>query len=155
MCSSDLEEVDKRQGEEGYALTAEQDGVVISVSDVYCDGYILYYTTTLQTDREELMSADGIILEKKDGEPYDIKINGTHMSEVIRPFEKSADGTYVAAQQIDLMNPYDISSNPVELGIEENGTLVVEWTVRQLDGYLFDKWDDNGEYQSTGSAAGE
>lgn len=149
------EEVDKRQGEEGYALTSERDGVVISVSDVYCDGYILYYTTTLQTDREELMSADGIILEKKDGEPYDIKINGTHMSEVIRPFEKSADGTYVAAQQIDLMNPYDISSNPVELGIEENGTLVVEWTVRQLDGYLFDKWDDNGEYQSTGSAAGE
>ena len=52
------EEVDKRQGEEGYALTSERDGVVISVSDVYCDGYILYYTTTLQTDREELMSAD-------------------------------------------------------------------------------------------------
>ncbi len=149
------EEVDKRQGEEGYVLTAERDGVTVSVSDVYCDGYILYYTTTLKTDREELNSADGIVLEKKDGQPYDIKVNGTEMAEVIRPFEKSSDGTFVAAQQIDLMNPYDISNNPIELAADENGTLVVDWTVRQLDGYLWDAWDENGEYQTTGTAAGE
>ncbi len=149
------EEVDKRQGEEGYVLTAEQDGVTISVSDVYCDGYVLYYTTTLKTDREDLNSGDGIVLEKKDGQPYDITVNGTHLAEVIRPFEKSADGTFVAAQQIDLMNPYDSSANPVELGMEEDGTLVVDWTVRQLDSYLWDAWDESGEYQATGTAAGE
>lgn len=148
------EEVDKRQ-EEGYVLTAEQDGVTISVSDVYCDGYVLYYTTTLKTDREELNSADGIVLEKKTGEPYDIKVNGEELSEVVRPFEKSADGTFVAVQQIDLMSPYDSSENPTELTQDENGTLVVDWTVRQLDGYLWDAWEDNGEYKSTGTATGE
>ena len=148
------EEVDKRQ-EEGYVLTTEQDSVTISVSDVYCDGYVLYYTTTLKTDREDLNSADGIVLEKKTGEPYDIKVNGEELSEVIRPFEKSADGTFVAVQQIDLMSPYDSSENPTELTQDENGTLVVDWTVRQLDGYLWDAWEDNGEYKSTGTAAGE
>lgn len=148
------EEVDKRQ-EEGYVLTTEQDGVTISVSDVYCDGYVLYYTTTLKTDREDLNSADGIVLEKKTGEPYDIKVNGEELSEVIRPFEKSADGTFVAVQQIDLMSPYDSSENPTELTQDENGTLVVDCTVRQLDGYLWDAWDENGEYKTTGTAAGE
>lgn len=154
------EEVEKRQGEEGYVLTAENDGVTISVSDVYCDGYVLYYTTTLQTDREDLKSADGIVLEKKDGEPYNIKVNGTELSEVIRPFEKSADGTFVAAQQMDLMNPYSLdlvagSEQPVDLGIDENDTIVVDWTVRELIGNLWDSWDDQGEYQNTGNVTGE
>ncbi len=149
------EEVDKRQGEEGYALTAEQDGVSISVSDVYCDGYVLYYTTTLKTNREDLTSADGIVLEKKDGEPYNIKINGVEAAEVIRPFEKSSDGTFVAVQQLDLMAPYDIDSNPMDLALEEGGTVVVDWTVRQLDGYLWDAWEENGEYKGTGTASGE
>lgn len=148
-------EVDKRQGEEGYALTAEQDGVSISVSDVYCDGYVLYYTTTLKTNREELNSADGIVLEKKDGEPYNIKINGVEAAEVIRPFEKSSDGTFVAAQQLDLMAPYDMGNNPMDLALEEGGTVVVDWTVRQLDGYLWDAWEEDGEYKSTGTASGE
>lgn len=152
------EEVEKRQGEEGYVLTAEHDGITISVSDVYCDGYILYYTTTLQTDREDLNSADGIVLEKKDGEPYDISVNGTRLAEVIRPFEKSADGSFVAIQQMDLMNPYQLDGNgesPVNLALEDNGTLVVDWTVRELIGDLWDSWDDQGEYRRTADVTGE
>lgn len=148
------EEVDKRQ-EESYVLTAEHEGVTISVSDVYCDGYVLYYTTTLKTDREDLNSADGIVVEKKTGEPYDIKVNGEELSEVMRPFEKSPDGTFVAAQQIDLMAPCDISARPIELTQDDEGTLVVDCTVRQLDGYLWDAWEENGEYKTTGTAAGE
>lgn len=154
------EEVEKRQGEEGYILTAESDGVSISVSDVYCDGYVLYYTTTLTTDREDLKAADGIVLEKKTGEPYDIKINGTDVAEVIRPFEKSSDGTFAAVQQLDLMAPYEVdyaegTQKPVDLGIGENDTVVVDWTVHELIGNLWDSWDDQGEYQSTGDVTGE
>lgn len=152
------EEVDKRQGEEGYALEAEYDGVTVSVSDVYCDGYILYYTTTLQTDREDLNSADGIVLEKKMGEPYGITVNGMQLSEVIRPFEKSADGTFVAIQQMNLMDAYQLEGNkesPVDLDLEENGTLVVDWTVRELIGNLWDSWDDQGNYESTADVTGE
>lgn len=152
------EEVDKRQGEEGYVLTTEYDGITISVSDVYCDGYVLYYTTTLQTDREDINSADGIILEKKTGEPYDISVNGARLSEVIRPFEKSADGTFVAIQQMGLMDPYQVEGNketPIDLELEDNGTLVVDWTVRELIGKLWDSWDDQGEYQSTADVTGE
>lgn len=152
------EEVDKRQGEEGYVLTAEHDGVTISVSDVYCDGYVLYYTTTLQTDREDLNSADGIIMEKKMGEPYNIRVNGLDLSEVIRPFEKSADGTFVAIQQMDLMDPYQLDGNgesPIDLTLEDGGTLVVDWTVRELIGNLWDSWDEQGEYKSTADVTGE
>ncbi len=152
------EEVDKRQGEEGYVLTTEHDGITISVSDVYCDGYVLYYTTTLQTDREDINSADGIILEKKTGEPYDISVNGARLSEVIRPFEKSADGTFVAIQQMGLMDPYQVEGDketPIDLELEDNGTLVVDWTVRELIGKLWDNWDDQGEYQSTADVTGE
>lgn len=153
------EEVDKRQ-EEGYILTAENDGVSISVSDVYCDGYVLYYTTTLQTDREDLKSADGIVLEKKVGEPYDIKINGTYVAEVIQPFNKSEDGTFVAVQKLDLMAPYEVdlsqgTEKPVDLGIGENDTVVVDWTVHELIGNLWDSWDEQGEYQSTVNVTGE
>lgn len=153
------EEVDKRQGED-YILTAESNGVSISVSDVYCDGYVLYYTATLQTDREDLKAADGIVLEKKDGEPYNININGIDVAEVIRPFEKSADGTFVAVQQLDPMNPHSVdlstgSEKPVDLGIDENGTIVVDWTVRELIGNLWDSWDSQGEYQKTADVTGE
>ena len=139
-------------------LTTEHDGITISVSDVYCDGYVLYYTTTLQTDREDINSADGIILEKKTGEPYDISVNGARLSEVIRPFEKSADGTFVAIQQMGLMDPYQVEGDketPIDLELEDNGTLVVDWTVRELIGKLWDNWDDQGEYQSTADVTGE
>ncbi len=153
------EEVDKRQ-EEGYILTAENDGVSISVSDVYCDGYVLYYTTTLKTDREDLANADGIILEKKTGEPYNIKVNGTDIVDVIRPFERSKDGTFVAVHQMDLMSPCSVNlskgtEEPVDLGIGENDTVVVDWTVHELIGQLWDSWDAQGEYESTGDITGE
>lgn len=148
------EEIEKQQ-EGDYVTTAEKDGVTLSVSDVYCDGYMLYFTTSLKTDREDLNQADGIVLEKKVGETYRMEIDGVDMASVIRPFEKSADGTFVAVQQMELMDPYSSKDKPIDLGLEEKETVVVDWTVTNLWGHLWDKWDENGEYVMTGAAEGE
>ena len=47
--------------------TMENNGVTVSVSDIYCDGYVLYYTASIKTDKGELNQADGIITETKEG----------------------------------------------------------------------------------------
>ena len=52
------EEVEKRQGEEGYITTTENNGVKISVSDIYCDGYVLYFTSSLQTDNDGFLTRE-------------------------------------------------------------------------------------------------
>ena len=49
----------KDEGQEKQILTAKDAGVTVRASDVYCDGYMLYYTLVLETDNKEL-AADGI-----------------------------------------------------------------------------------------------
>ncbi len=149
-------EVESRQDEEGFITTAESNGVSVSVSDIYCDGYVLYFTATLQTENEDLNQADGIVLEAKDGRSAGITLEGIEMEGYsTRPFEKSEDGTFVVANQIDLLNPTDMNLQAVDLKLGEKDSIVVDWNVWNLIGYHWDQWGSNGDYEPTGRVDGE
>ncbi len=51
-------EMDKYQESEDYVTIVEDNGVTVSVSDVYCDGYSLYYTIAMTTNNEDLNKAE-------------------------------------------------------------------------------------------------
>lgn len=146
------DEVEKQQDAQAYKTTAESNGVTISVSDIYCDGYVLYYTASLKTDNEGLGKADGILTQFKEGASEELKIEGVDTSGYFsRPFEKAGDGTFVSANDIDLMGDF----GPESFVPGEEKTIVVDWTLKQLEGNLWNSWDDQGEYAVTGTVEGE
>lgn len=153
------EKTGKDEGD-NYVTTMENNGVTISVSDVYCDGYVLYFTTTLKTEDEGLNKADGILARIMDdgnkGNGPAISIDGTQLAGYSeRPFEKTKDGSFVAMNQIDLMSPADSREKEIDLGLDEKGTLVVNWDLSEFSGYLWDQWDASGEYMKTGETKGQ
>ena len=144
-------ELDKQQNKEEYRTTVEDNGVTITISDIYCDGYVLYYTSLLQTDREGLLQADGIVLETKRGVEQ-IKIDGFDIAGYSgKAFEKAEDGTYVSVNQIDLMSGADENI----AWDQEGGTLVVDWTITNIKGTLWNSWDEDGNYKVTENVEGE
>lgn len=150
------DEVGRQQDQGSYVTTMEDNGVTVSVSDVYCDGYVLYYTASIKTDNEELKKADGIIVETKEGPNPSISVDGAQLSGYAsKAFDKSKDGSFVTINQIDLMNPTDVKEQPMDLKVGEKDTLVVDWDVKQFVGYLWDEWDESGEYMSTGKVEGD
>lgn len=153
------EKTGKDEGD-NYVTTMENNGVTISVSDVYCDGYVLYFTTTLKTEDEGLNKADGILARIMDdgnkGNGPAISIDGTQLAGYSeRSFEKTKDGSFVAMNQIDLMSPADSREKEIDLGLDEKGTLVVNWDLSEFSGYLWDQWDASGEYMKTGETKGQ
>ncbi len=141
------EEIGQASDRTEYATSVENNGVKVSVSDLYCDGYLLYFTTTLETDDAELMQADGIVPAEKKG-TCDIQISGVPDSEgANRAFEQVGDGIFVATNQIDLLGLTDLES--------KGNTFDVEYTLTDLQGYLWDKWDAQGNYQAMGAVDGE
>ena len=146
----DVQDEVAKQPEEGSYITAvENNGVTVSVSDIYCDGYILYYTATLQTEDEALGLADGIMGKPEEGPGEELEIEGMDMSGYAsRAFTKSKSGAFVSANEINLM------SNEGAIP-QKDGTIVVDWSLHGLSGFLFDKWDDQGEYWKTGTVDGE
>lgn len=150
------DEVGKQEEQGGYVTTMENNGVTVSVSDIYCDGYVLYYTASIKTDNGELNQADGIITETKEGPNPSIAIDGTGLSGYSsKAFDKSKDGSFVTINQVDLLNPTDTMEKPIDLKAGEKDTLVVDWDVKQFVGYLWDQWDESGEYVSTGKVEGD
>lgn len=150
------DEVDKQQDANSYVTTMENNGVTVSVSDVYCDGYVLYYTASIKTDNEGLNQADGIITETKEGLNPSIFVDGAQLAGYSsKAFEKSKDGSFVTINQIDLLNPRDAQEKPLDLKAGEKDTLVVDWDVKQFVGYLWDQWDESGEYENTGKVEGD
>ena len=150
------DEVGKQEEQGGYVTTMENNGVTVSVSDIYCDGYVLYYTASIKTDNGELNQADGIITETKEGPNPSIAIDGAGLSGYSsKAFDKSKDGSFVTINQVDLINPTDTNEEPIDLKVGEKDTLVVDWDVKQFVGYLWDQWDESGEYVSTGKVEGD
>lgn len=50
--------------------TAEDQGISMEVSDVYCDGYDLYFTLSLKSEDEEMNTADKVdLLSYREGDP--------------------------------------------------------------------------------------
>ncbi len=144
------QELDKHQDKEEYRTTAKSNGVTISIDDIYCDGYVLYYTSSLYTEREGLLHSDGILAENKVGRGQ-IEIDGLDMSGYSKAFEKAEDGSYVSVYQIDLMSGADENV----LWEKEGNTLIVDWMITNLKGNLWDSWDEYGNYMVTENLEGE
>lgn len=151
------DEVNSRKDSDEYTTSVTDHGVTITVSDIYCDGYILYYTSTLQTDQEDLQLADGISSFTQDGKYYEeLEIEGIDTSGYSsRPFQKTKDGTFVAVNQVNLMDSISDQDPGHIFGAGPDGTAVVDWTLKNLAGSVYDQWDDNGEYKKTGKVEGE
>lgn len=84
---------------------AENNGVEISVSDAYCDGYNLYFTLSVRTESEDINAADTVGLEKIDEEsgtstPFWVEINGEPVG-LNSNFTKSENGLFVGIAEID------------------------------------------------------
>lgn len=139
-------ELAKQENPEEYILSAEDEGVTISVSDIYCDGYVLYYTASLQTDHEELISADGILTSSKEAGSDQLKIEGTDMSGYTsQAFKKSGDQLFVSANEINLLS--ETSGGAFEAG--ENQTIIADWTITNLTGSFWNSRDTQGDYENT------
>ncbi len=147
----------EKQKDGGYATTATDNGVTLSVSDIYCDGYLLYFTASLETENEALAQADGILTGAvAGGDDGDIiRIDGLETFEsTYGNFTKSQDGSYAVVAKIDLLNPA-LREEPASLEIDGKDSLTIDWTVRQFAGVLYDQWDEQGEYLTTGDVKGE
>lgn len=106
---------------------AEDEGIKMTVSDAYCDGYDLYFTLSLQTEDEVLNSADQLnLLSYRDGDPIAfyawLYINGeeAYPMRTMSP-AKSEDGLFVALVRVSAMNfeagkfPEDVTVN-IDIG---------------------------------------
>lgn len=145
--SMTAQEETARHQDKTYNTSVDVNGVNVSISDIYCDGYIVYYTAVLKTDNELLNQADFI----SSGKGSDIvTVNGKEPGGVRMSFEKASDGTFVKSGEIDLM---DIGQNTDSFS--DKDTLEVECSMENLTGYKDDEWDKNGDYKSTGTVDGE
>lgn len=125
----------KAEGQKSV-LMAEDSGVTVRVSDIYCDGYMLYYTLEVKTDHPELTKkgVDGISTfdGAKDYEACQIEIDGNDESFPIN-FKKQSDGTFTSVQSY---NCYTVE-NPKEY---QNGdTIPVKLDMKQFLGYDYDR----------------
>ena len=143
------EEVAKSQSADDYNTSAEAEGISVSISDIYCDGYVVYYTAVLQTDNEELKQADFITAEKGGEE---LTVNGNQAGGVMMGFEKASDGSYVKSGEIDLLG---FGSDGDTEDYSKADSLEIEYVITNLTGYKDDEWDDNGDYASTASVDGD
>lgn len=89
---------------------AEDQGITMTVSDAYCDGYDLYFTLSLQTGDEELNAADQLnLLCYRDGDPIAffawLYVNGeeTYSTYTLSP-AKSEDGLFVTLVRVPAIN---------------------------------------------------
>ncbi len=101
-------EMERRQGEEGYVVSASDNGTTLSVSDVYCDGYVLYYALVLKTDNEKLAGKEQID-GWTDGPGLKIDVEGVGDSDEYYslgwtdgPFTKIGENTYAKMNEIYL-----------------------------------------------------
>lgn len=134
-------------------LETEDAGVTMRVSDIYCDGYMMYYTLELKTDNPVLTkkAIDGLMTSEAGKETipsYSIKVDGTDESFPVK-FDKQADGTYTSVQSYNFYS----AQNPK---IYQAGDKIpVELSVGHIVGWDYDKHDKNGEYIHTKTVSGD
>ncbi len=143
-------ETDKYQDSKDYVTTVEDNGVTVSVSDVYCDGYSLYYTLAMTTDNEDLNKADTILLYKQNGDfslPKVESEDGKRLDTGCTwgSLKKSEDGSFVGMLEISFSNDNFYAKEQQEKlksEIEQKGRLVVDCPVEVLTGVLNQEAED-------------
>lgn len=116
----------------------EKDGMTFAVTDVYCDGYHLYYLLSLHTERKDFEKAEYIRLSKNI-HGVELKINGKQVyPDEAGSFEKIEDGLYTCVAQQDLSSLTDVNEQSVD--ISDAKTLTVEYSIKdQLLGQYWQK----------------
>lgn len=142
--AKEVSEEDKAAGE----TTVEKDGITFAVSDVYSDGYHLYYLLSLRTERKDFEKAEYIRLGKNI-HGVEFKINGKQVyPDEAGSFKKIEDGLYTCVAQQDLSSLTDVNEQPVD--ISDAKTLTVEYSIK--DRLLGQYWQqDQMEEITTGS----
>ncbi len=142
--AKEVSEEDKAVG----GTTVEKDGITFSVSDVYCDGYQIYYLLSMRTERKDFEKAEYIRLGKNI-HGVEFKINGKQVyPDEAGSFEKIEDGLYTCVAQQDLSSLTDVNGQPVD--ISDAKTLTVEYSIK--DQLLGQYWQqDEMEEITTGT----
>ena len=162
----EVSEAIKRESEDGtvdqkqpYVTSVTDQGVTLSVSEVYFDGYILYYTLEIQTEDPELINADIILGPDSDfGETWDetngiLKITGDmEMStQMTTAFRKAENGLFAAMDRQDLA-----PEAWADTGNGENqGNMEIELSFNKFTGRLLNEYDSKGNYKKSGVIEGE
>lgn len=143
------------QSEKGIAeedrLTVEEQGITLSITDSFCDGYSLYFVVRLSGDEKLLNNSDFITAsyewmetaaeeERKELEEmgcFHTKVNGIPVAVNCDSYRRVENGDYVMMGHVDLL--YMIEQE--ELNLDKIDQLDVEYQVRQLVG------SDQDEYE--------
>lgn len=125
-------------------VTAEDQGLKLSVTDLFCDGFTLYYTATLEGDAALINDADLIAPSEEwvkelpaEQQTEDValpfKVNGvsTYVNEA---FRRSENGNYVMMGKIDLLAMMQSG----ELDLSNVETLDVEYQAHRFVGQDLD-----------------
>lgn len=154
------EEVDKYKDSGDFVTTVENNGVALSVSDVYCDGGILHYTFVVRTNNEELNKAKDLLLYRQDdseiNEPFIEKNDGSKVP--VRGMtcgwlRKSEDGSFVGMESVDLYDYNGSYSEKLEPGEDRN--IVVNYKVKAVTGITSEQVNAQGRHEETACVDGE
>lgn len=74
---------------------AESNGVTVTISDAYCDGYEMYFTMTATTDNDQVNQKDYLLPEKS----QQVYVNGEEAGAELS-LEKTEDGSFVGLGHI-------------------------------------------------------
>ena len=74
---------------------AESNGVTVTISDAYCDGYEMYFTMTATTDNDQVNQKDYLLPEKSQR----VYVNGEEAAAELS-LEKTEDGSFVGLGHI-------------------------------------------------------
>lgn len=137
---------------EGVKTEAKAENVKIAVSDIYCDGYMLYYTLQLETDNKELAKeeVDGIIAEGKEGTPpaCTVWVDGEENQYPIG-FEKQEDGTFISVQD------YNFFANKNGRTYQNGDVIPIEIDITALMGWDYENHDEEGDCMRTETVNGQ
>lgn len=153
------EELDRQPDPGKYTSSVECNGVTLAVSDVYCDGSVLYYTLSMWTDNEDMNRAQNVFLYLQDGILHTPILEGNNGEEVmaggtVSSLKKADDGSYVCMNQLDLFGLSE--EDRAKLQLEEAGTLNVRYELDGLTGVeSIEQMDEQGRYKETARVEGE
>lgn len=132
------------ENEASVTNRAEDAGIVMTVSDAYCDGYDLYYTFSVQTEDSEMNQADYLLmLRYEEGDPFPYgsihgSVNGYETEVTLQGSEKSGDGAFVSLARInfaELTREMLAEEMTVELEIDGVGAHQTDLVSDTMAGY--------------------
>lgn len=142
----------KDADQEKQILTAKDAGITLRASDVYCDGYMLYYTLVLEADNKTLAAdeVDGIITDAfKDMPHCTVTVNKKDDGYGLINFNRQKDGSFISMQNYYLYS----QENPNQY--QDGDILPIDIDIKQLIGVDYDNHDADGEYVLTKPVQGE